>query len=169
MAQQRINQASKSVLDQYSIATPYGNLTIQNGGRKITFQIYDDIRQSEHNIALYNYIQQLKRKGVHKFNNDHISIPGANRTYHLYRGNSRLDLVYYFNGQIHEVELKTSVQLGTDRTHKQLVDLSKHCQNLILVVKRQDMEEARTILNMVNLATIVKVDSYEIYQDEEDV
>ncbi len=165
---QPTEQISKAALDQYSIATPYGNLTIQDGGRRIIFQIYDDIRQSEHNIALYNYIQQLKRRGVYKFNNDHITIPGANRTYKLFRGHSRLDLVYYLQGQIHEVELKTPTQLGTERTHKQLEDLSKHCQNLILVVRRQDMEEARTILNLVKLDTIVKVDSYEIYQDEED-
>jgi len=157
-----------NTLDQYSIATPYGSLTIANKGRRITFEIFDDIRQSEHNIALYNYVQQLKRNGITKFNNDHISIPGANRTYNLARGRARLDLVYYHQAKIYEVELKTSQQIGSDRTHRQLIELDKHCHNLILVVKRQEMEEARTILNMIGLATRVKVDSYEIYEEEDE-
>jgi len=156
-----------TALDQYTIATPYGSLTIANKGRSIRFDIFDDIRQSEHNIALYNYVQQLKRTGITKFNNDHISIAGANRTYNLTRGRARLDLVYYRQGKIFEVELKTSQQIGSERTHKQLVELDKYCHNLILVVKRQDTEEAATILNMINLATRVKVDSYEIYEEED--
>ncbi|GAH80141.1 unnamed protein product, partial [marine sediment metagenome] len=41
-----------ATLDQYTIATPYGSLTISNKGRRITFEIFDDIRQSEHNVAL---------------------------------------------------------------------------------------------------------------------
>jgi len=155
-------------LDQYTIATPYGSLTISNKGRRITFEIFDDIRQSEHNVALYNYVQQLKRNGITKFNNDHITIAGANRTYNLTRGRGRLDLVYYHQARIFEVELKTSQQIGSERTHKQLVELDKHCHNLILVVKRQDMEEASTILHMINLDTRVKVDSYEIYEEEDE-
>jgi len=154
-------------LDQYSIATPYGVLTISNNGRTISFQLFDDIRQSEHNIALHNYVQQLKRKGITKFNNDHIAIPGANRTYNLTRGKARLDLVYYYQGKIHEVELKTSQQFGGDRTRKQLEELNKYCKNLIIVVKRSDMEEASTILNMIGLSTTVKVDTYEIYEEED--
>lgn len=159
--------APRTTLDQYTLATPYGTLTISNQGRRITFQIFDDIRQSEHNVALYNYVQQLKRNGITKFNNDHIAIPGANRSYNLIRGRARLDLVYYNQARIYEVELKTSQQIGSDRTHKQLVELDKHCHNLILVVKRQDMEEAKTILNMIHLATRVKVDTYEIYEEED--
>jgi len=159
--------ARGATLDQYTIATPYGSLTVSNNGRRITFEIFDDIRQSEHNVALYNYVQQLKRNGIAKFNNDHIIIAGANRTYNLVRGRARLDLVYYHQAKIYEVELKTTQQIGSDRTHKQLVELDKHCHNLILVVKRQDMEEARTILNMINLDTRVKVDTYEIYEEED--
>lgn len=154
-------------LDQYSLATPYGVLTISNHGRRISFELFDDIRQSEHNIALHNYIQQLKRKGVTKFNNDHITVPGANRSYSLVRGKARLDAVYYQDGSIHELELKTTPQIGSERTHKQLKELAKYCHNLILVVKRGDQEEAATILNMVGLATQVKVDTYEIYQEED--
>lgn len=154
-------------LDTFSLATPYGLITISNRGRTISFELYDDIRHSEHNIALYNYIQQLKRKGITKFNNDHIAIPGANRSYNLARGKAKLDAVYYHQGRIHELELKTSQQLGTDRTRKQLEELVKFCTNLILVVKREDHEEASTILTMVGLATQVKVDTYEIYEDED--
>jgi len=159
---------SQQALDHYTIATPYGSLTIANNGRTISFHIFDDIRQSEHNIALYNYVQQLKRNGITKFNNDHITIAGANRSYNLARGRAKLDLVYYHQARIFEVELKTTQQIGSERTHKQLVELDKHCHNLILVVKRQDTEEARTILNMINLDTRVKVDTYEIYEDEDE-
>jgi hypothetical protein len=153
--------------EAYSIATPYGVLTISNHGRTISFELFDDIRQSEHNIALHNYVQQLKRRGVTKFNNDHIAIPGANRSYSLARGKAKLDLVYYHHGKIHEVELKTSQQLGRDRVRRQLEELVKHCQNLILAVKRSDTEEAQTILGMIGLDTHVKVDTYEIYEEED--
>lgn len=153
--------------EAFSLATPYGVLTISNRGRTISFELFDDIRQSEHNIALHNYVQQLKRKGITKFNNDHIAIPGANRTYSLTRGKARLDLVYYYQGKIHEVELKTSQQLGGDRTRKQLDELVKHCHNLTLVVKRANTEEAQTIINMIGLQTRIKVDSYEIYEEED--
>ena len=161
------SSARQAVLDQYTIATPYGTLTIANQGRSITFNIHDDIRQSEHNVALYNYVQQLKRRGITKFNNDHIAIPGANRGYNLTRGKARLDLLYYDKGKIYEVELKTTQQIGTERTHMQLAELAKHSTNLVLVVKRQDSEEARTILNMVNLDHQVKVDTYEIYEEDD--
>lgn len=154
-------------LDTFSLATPYGIVSISNKGRTIAFTMYDDIRHSEHNIALYNYIQQLKRRGLASFNNDHIAIPGANRALNLYRGKARLDAVYYLDGHIHEVELKTPAQLGLERTHKQLVELVKHCSNLILVVKRGDQEEASTILNLLGLETRVKVDTYEIYEEED--
>lgn len=154
-------------LDTFSLATPYGVITVNNQGRSFTFTLYDDIRHSEHNIALYNYIQQLKRKGITNFNNDHIAIPGANRTYNLVRGKARLDALYYHQGRIHELELKTPLQLGSDRTHKQLLELAKYCTNLILVVRREDQEEAATILNIVDLATKIKVDTYEIYQEED--
>ncbi|GAH81860.1 unnamed protein product, partial [marine sediment metagenome] len=159
--------ATKAELEQYSIATPYGVLTISNHGRRISFELFDDIRQSEHNIALHNYIQQLKRRGVTKFNNDHIAIPGANRSYSLVRGRAKLDAVYYRDGRIHELELKTTQQIGSERTHKQLLELAKHCHNLILVVRRGDQEEAATIVNMVGLATQIKVDTYEIYEEED--
>jgi len=156
----------QQALDTFSLATPYGVITVNNRGRSITFTLYDDIRHSEHNIALYNYIQQLKRRGVTKFNNDHITIPGANRQLSLVRGRGKLDAVYYKDGHIHELELKTSQQLGTERTHKQLWELAKHCSNLILVVKREDQEEAFTILSIAGLDTRVKVDTYEIYEEE---
>lgn len=157
----------QQALDTFSLATPYGVVSITNRGRTITFSLYDDIRHSEHNIALYNYIQQLKRRGVTKFNSDHIAVPGANRSYNLLRGRGKLDAVYYHQGRIHELELKTTQQLGSERTHKQLIELAKHCANLILVVKRADYDEATTILNMVGLATQIKVDTYEIYEEED--
>ncbi|GAH51178.1 unnamed protein product, partial [marine sediment metagenome] len=61
-------------MDTYTVSTPFGTVIISDGGRKVAFELYSDIRQSRHNQALFTYIQQLQKRGVTQFNADHISI-----------------------------------------------------------------------------------------------
>jgi hypothetical protein len=157
---------ANQALETYSLATPYGVVTISNRGRTVSFSLFEDIRQSEHHTALYNYVQQLKSRGITQFNNDHIPIAGANRGFILTRGKAKLDIVYFENGTIHEVELKTSKQIGAERAQLQLKEMSKYCTNLILAVKRADYEEALTILNIIGLADKIKVDTYDTYEEK---
>lgn len=152
----------------YQVSTPYGTISITQDGRRITFQFYEDVRQSIHHKALFSYYQQICRRDPSAINVDHLDLADLDRSLDLKRGRARLDMVYILKGQIHEVELKTHREVGLDRTSTQLIEMSRYCQNLTIVVPRRDMENARTILAMIGLDKRVAIDSYELLEDEED-
>ncbi|MBA7572285.1 hypothetical protein ES708_14064 [subsurface metagenome] len=154
-------------MDTYSIATPYGTVTISQGGRKVTFDLYSDIKQSRHNTALFTYVQQLKSQGISRFNTDHLNIPGRDKTMSLVRGKARLDLIYEQGGKTYECELKTSREIGLDVTARQLTELVKWCDRLTLLVPRGCLEEAATILNMINLDHQITIAPYDGVGDED--
>lgn len=155
-------------MDTYTVSTPYGTVTISDGGRKVTFQLYDDIRQSRHNTALFAYLEQLRKRGVTSFNTDHLNISGRDKSLGLKRGKAKLDLVYRHNGKLYECELKTSREIGLDTTAQQLQEFVKWCEHLILLVPRGCMEEAHTILTMINLAHRIAIQPYDSSEDEAD-
>jgi len=149
-----------------TIATPYGQVLITDNGRTITFKLFSDLRQSEHNFYLFNYAQNIINQGVDRFNVDHIIIPTANSQVTLKRGKARLDMVYFREGKIYEVELKTAGHLGQDSTRTQLTELSTHCKNLILAVPDFLRDEAEQILSMLNLYHTIKVDTYPLTKEQ---
>ena len=154
--------------DVYTVSTPYGVVYIEESGRKITFQLHEDVRESHHSRALFGYVQQLRKRGIVKYNVAHLDLPGLDRSLDLKRGRAILDLVYEHRGKLYELELKTHREIGIDRTATQLTELSRYCQNLIVLVPRGGMTEMATILHMINLADRVKVDCYDGYEDEEE-
>lgn len=151
----------------YQLTTPYGVISVSQDGRQIVFQLWEDVRQSIHNKALFSYFQQLTKRGISRLNCDHLTIPGLDKSLNLDRGKARLDLCYMNKARLVEIELKTHREIGLDRTRLQLAELVKHCQNLVVVVPRRDMEEMLTILRMLNLDKQITVDSYELLDDEE--
>jgi len=154
-------------MDTYTVSTPYGTVTISDGGRTITFQLYSDIRQSRHNTALFAYLQHLKKQGVTSFNTDHLNIAGRDKTLALKRGKAKLDLVYVQQGKTYECELKTSREIGLDITAQQLTELVKYCERLIVLVPRGCLEEMSTILHMINLNHRIAIQPYDALEDEE--
>ena len=165
------NQMEKATpqrpMDTYTVSTPYGTVTISDGGRKVTFELYSDIHQSRHNTALFGYLQQLKKQGVTQYNTSHLNLVGRDRTLSLKRGKAKLDLVYVQRGKTYECELKTNREIGLDITAQQLTELAKYCEHLIVLVPRGSMEEMSTILNMINLDHKVAIQPYDSYEDEE--
>ena len=153
-------------MDTYTVSTPYGTVTISDGGRKVTFELYSDVRQSIHNAALFGYVQHLRRRGVLQYNVDHLNLTNVDRTLSLTRGKAKLDLVYLERGVLHECELKTSREIGLDVSAQQLRELAPRCQNLIVLVPRGCLEEAATILNMLNLDHRAKIEPYDITEEE---
>ena len=151
----------------YVLATPYGTVSITEDGRRITFQLYEDVRSSIHHKALFSYYQTLNILGNTIINCDHLDLPGLDSSLDLRRGRARLDLVYMRHGKIHEVELKTHREIGLDVTANQLHELAKHCENLIVVVPRRDMIEMARVIDVIGLTGQITVDSYEMY-DEDD-
>ncbi|GAH22324.1 unnamed protein product, partial [marine sediment metagenome] len=123
-------------MDTYTISTPYGTVTISQGGRRVTFDLYSDIRQSRHNTALFGYLQQLLKKGVTQFNTDHLNLAGRDISLSLTRGKAKLDLVYVRKGKTYDCELKTSREIGLDLTAQQITEFVKWCDPLILLVPR---------------------------------
>lgn len=161
-------EAPHAAMDSYSISTPFGTVTISQGGRRITFDLYSDVRQSRHNVALFVYVQQLRKQGVTQFNTDHIKIVGRDRLLPLARGKAKLDLVYYWKGKLYECELKTSREIGLDITAVQLTEFAKYCENLVLLVPRGCLEDAATITNMINLDHRLTIVPYDAFEDEEE-
>ncbi|MBA7610689.1 hypothetical protein ES703_17901 [subsurface metagenome] len=154
-------------MDTYTVSTPYGTVTISEGGRKVTFELYSDIRQSRHNTALFAYLQQLKKRGVTQFNTDHLNLAGRDKTLSLTRGKAKLDLVYVQSGKTYECELKTNREVGLDLTAQQITELAKYCEHLIVLVPRGSMEDMATILHMINLDHRIAVQPYDELEDEE--
>lgn len=153
-------------MDTYTVSTPYGTVTISDGGRTVTFELYSDIRQSRHNTALFAYLQQLIKKGITRFNTDHLNLTGRDKSLSLIRGKAKLDLVYENKGKIYECELKTSREIGLDVTAIQLKEFVKHCEHLILLVPRGCIEEASTILHMINLSHHIAIQPYDDYDGQ---
>ncbi len=153
-------------MDTYTVSTPYGTVTISDGGRTVTFELYSDIRQSRHNTALFAYLQHLKKLGVTQYNTDHLNVPGRDKRLSLTRGKAKLDLVYLQAGKTYECELKTSREIGLDLTAIQLKEFAKYCEHLILLVPRGCMEETATTLNMINLAHCIAIQPYDDFDRE---
>ncbi|MBA7690157.1 hypothetical protein ES703_98681 [subsurface metagenome] len=153
-------------MDTYTVSTPYGTVTISDGGRKVTFELYSDIRQSRHNQALFAYLQQLIKQGITRYNTDHLNLAGRDKSLSLARGKSRLDLVYIQRGKTYECELKTSREIGLDVTARQLEEMVKYCERLIVLVPRGCLEEMATILTMINLDHQVAVQPYDSFEDD---
>ena len=154
-------------MDTYTVSTPYGTVTISEGGRKVTFELYSDVRQSRHNTALFTYVQHLLKTGLTRFNTDHLNVPGRDKTLSLTRGKAKLDLAYVKNGKLHECELKTSREIGLDLTAIQLKELVKYCEHLIVLVPRGCMEEMATILHMINLDHYIAIQPYDEFEEEQ--
>jgi len=167
MYQEIQKSAPHRALDTYTVSTPYGTVIISDGGRKVAFELYSDIKQSRHNQALFTYIQQLIKRGVTQFNTDHITIAGRDKRLSLTRGRAKLDLVYIHQGITHECELKTSREIGLDITAQQLKEFAKHCERLIVLVPRGCIDEMSTILHMINLNQHITIEPYDSSEDEE--
>lgn len=153
--------------DTTAVSTPYGVVYIEESGRKITFQLHEDVRESQHSRALFGYVQSLRKRNILKYNVAHLDLPGLDRTLDLKRGKAILDLAYEHRGRLYECELKTHREIGLDRTATQLTELSRYCQNLVVLVPRGAQEEMATILHMINLADRITLDCYDGYEDEE--
>lgn len=148
-------------MDTYTVSTPYGIVTITEGGRKVSFELYSDIRQSGHSKALFVYLERLKKQGVTRFNTDHLNIIGRDKSLALRRGKAKLDLVYLYNEKLYECELKTNREIGLDITAIQLKELVKYTERLILLVPRGSIEEMNTILGMINLKRHISIQPYD--------
>ena len=153
-------------MDTYTVSTPFGTVIISDGGRRVAFELYSDIRQSRHNQALFTYIQKLQKEGIERFNSAHIAIAGTDRRLSLNRGKAILDLIYVKNGRTYECELKTSREIGLDLTAQQLTELVKYCERLIVLVPRGCLEEMSTILHMINLDHRIAIQPYDALEDD---
>lgn len=146
---------------EVALSTPYGVVYIRNQGREVTFKLYDSISQNEHHKRLFKYVQWLSDQGIKQINCDHIYYDWLDRSLSLRRGSRILDIVYFQNGKLFECELKTSREIWLDHTAQQLKEFERHCENLIVLVPKKDMETTRSLLKSLNLLK-TKIDSYEI-------
>lgn len=154
-------------IDEFAISTPFGIVTIGQNGRKISFDLYSDVRQSRHNVALFTYVQKLRKAGVTRFNTDHIPIAGKDKRLSLVRGDAKLDIVYYKKNKLYECELKTNREVGLDVTARQLTELCRHVENLTLLVPKGSLAEASYIVGLINLTHQITIEAYDDYGEDE--
>jgi len=152
--------------DRYTLSTPYGTVSVSEGGRRVAFELFQDVRESIHHKALFHYCQGLRNRGIVRYNVAHLDLPGLDKDLDLKRGKAFLDLVYHYRGKLYECELKTHREVGIDRTATHLAELAKHCENLIVLVPAGSMPEMSTILHMIHLDQKVKVDSYDTLEND---
>ena len=144
-----------------AFTTPYGVVTIRNGGREINFRMFDSISQSEHHKRLFNYVRALHEQKAERINCDHVSFDFLDRSVNLRRGSRILDIAYYKQGRIYECELKSKREIWLETTVQQLKEMERHCENLIVLVPRDQIEATQQLLKSLNpLKT--KVDTYEL-------
>ncbi len=161
-------EAPGATMDEYAVSTPFGTVTISQGGRRITYDLHPGIKQSRHNVALFSYVERLIKSGVTRLNTSHIRVRGRDKTLSLTRGKSRLDLVYHRNGKVYECELKTSREIGLDVTAIQLTELCRHVDDLTLLVPKGCLEEADTICKLINLRHKITIEAYDGLDQDED-
>lgn len=161
-------QTPGAAMDETVVSTPFGTLVISQGGRQISFNLYSDVRQSRHNVALFSYVQRLIKGGVTRFNTDHLKMVGRDKTLSLARGKAKLDLVYFKRGKVYECELKTSREIGLDVTAIQLSELCRHVDDLTLLVPRGRLEEADAICKLINLRHQITIEPYDDEAEDED-
>lgn len=135
-------------------------IQIDPDGRGYNVRLQQHIKAAPHNQALIKYVKNLYAQGIERINADQVSLDFLDRSLNLVRGNRRVDIVYIKNNKIVECELKTKYECGLDRTYKQLREQVQHCENLVLLVPRSEMEDVKRILSLKNLYTIT-VDTYE--------
>jgi hypothetical protein len=150
----------------YTLSTPYGIVRVSGDGRKVTFELYGDVRESIHNKALFSYYRKIVDLGATSINVDHLDLPGLDRSLNLKRGRHRLDMVYTLRGKLYEVELETHRQVGLNQTAEQLKEFAKLCENPFLVIPRRDMEDAMYILEALHIKDKIKLDFYDLREDE---
>lgn len=146
----------------YRVSTPFGVVSILNEGRRIIFDLYPDVRQSIHHKALFTYVQSILKQGADRFNVSHLDLDGLDPDIDLRRGKARLDFVYFRAGKIYEVELKTHREIGLDVTGRQLFELAKNCEHLIIVVPLRDRENMRTVLQILEIQDKCTIDTYDV-------
>ena len=143
-----------------ALTTPYGVVEIRNGGREIAFKLYDSISQSQHHKALFNYVRWLHDQGIERINCDHVSFAWLDRGINLKRGNRILDVAYYQKGRLVECELKTTREIWLETTAQQLREMERYCENLTLLVPRDQEEQTRHLMQTLKLYK-TKVATYE--------
>lgn len=142
------------------IKTNFGTIKIYDKGRHVEYDIDSSIKENRHHKELEKYVDKLLNEGVDRINCDHINVPGLDRNLKLARGKRKLDIVYYKDGRIHEIEMKTKPEVGLERTAQQLIEQSKLCENLILLVPSSEINNAEEIIRLRRINKVT-VDTYE--------
>lgn len=142
------------------LSNDYLKIHVGNHGRKVVIELNDSIKRSPHTQALSRYVKHLFNSGLDRINCDHVYFDFLDRSINLNRGDKRLDIVYFKNGQMYECELKGPREVGLERTYKQLETTTKHCKVVTLLVPRDKLEFVKDNLLARKINNVV-VDTYE--------
>ena len=139
-----------------------GIYIIQEGEDEGTLKISpsQDIYVSYHNRALRRVREIIKAEGAERYNIDHLPDKDRDSSISLKRGNRRLDFVYYIGGRLHEAEVKTSKDLGTQQSARQITYFATHCKNFELWIPSNELINAREILQLLQIEHTTTLRTY---------
>ena len=135
-------------------------IEISDDNREIKIRLTGAAAKREHDKALYKVVNQIWEDGVDRINADHISLPFLDRSINLYRGDRRLDIVFYKGGRIYECEVKTAREIGEDRTYTQLRDMCQRCQNFKVYIPKEQEKHFIENLKLKGLSGVIRYDCY---------
>lgn len=138
----------------------FGEIEFDPDYRGFHFRLDDGIKTNPHHKELRKYMNKLIKEGVTRYNVDHVSIGGRDKSISLNRGNRRIDLAYWQDGTFYECELKTAYEIGLNRIWDQIREQSKNCERLTLLVPSSEVANAESLVRMQKLLNVY-VQSYE--------
>lgn len=134
---------------------------ITDDGREVVIRVHDDIRPSEHNRILQRLVEQKLDQGITRINCDHVRDERLDRSLSIWRGKRKVDITYEYNGQIRDVEVKTTWEIGQERTWRQLREMVRFSQHLTLAVPISEIINTQNILRGLGLEAQIIVEGYE--------
>lgn len=155
--------------EEQQIITPYFTVRTENKGRRLVLEIHGDIKSSLHNRLVTEYCRKLYLRGL-RFNADDVPFPvDAELRLSVKSGagnKRRFDIVYMDekNERV-GVEIKTKGDVGPNHTAEQLkaygkAVIDKHLDRVIFVVPSEEEANARQILQLLNLESVISIETY---------
>lgn len=158
----------KNFEDQ-QIVTPFFTVKTENNGRRLVLEIHGDIKSSMHNRLVVEYCKKLNQRGL-RSNADDVPFPTDSELRLSVRsgiGNKRRFDIVYVNERNEKVgvEIKTKGDVGPNHTAEQLKAYGKavsdkQLDRVAFVVPSEEEANAREILQLLNLESVISIETY---------
>lgn len=139
------------------IITAKWEIVIPEGEPYVIVKARSDKSLTPHNLLLYALIDALSDE-IDAYNADTVRYPRLRKLQiPLSVGANRVDLITSHKGELKYWEVKTSREIGEDRTRRQLLEFASHLREINLVTSEDGAKNAAELIKMLNLEDKVKL------------